>query len=175
MPLALEGPFCSKPWGPVRLSTALFTSSGNIDKFTQRKFTIAKCLKNGPKHLMKSQRSSSYRTTKNVQCSVLRMFAMALKISNSCSKICLLSHLKEVKCPLRIFPREEISCNLIKCFRLLFATKMSVKSNFPIISVLKKSIKFVRLSSFNKNLNRLNLFNILGILNVREFFLAHRW
>ena len=37
---------------------------------------------------------------------------------------------------------------------------MSVKSNFPIFSVLtrtlKKSLKFVRLSSFNKNLNRSN-------------------
>ena len=82
---------------------AYFSSSGNIDKFTQRKFMIAKCLKIGPKHLMKSQRSSSYRTTKNVQWSVLRMFAMALNISNSCSKICLLSHLKEVKCPCVFF------------------------------------------------------------------------
>ena len=54
---------------------------------------------------------------------------------------------------------------------------MSVKSNFPIFSVLtrtlKKSIKFVRLSSFNKNLNRSNPFNILGLMNVREFVLAH--
>ena len=54
---------------------------------------------------------------------------------------------------------------------------MSVKSNFPIFSVLtrtlKKSIKFVRLSSFNKNLNRSNPFNILGLMNVREFFLPH--
>ena len=54
---------------------------------------------------------------------------------------------------------------------------MSVKSNFPIFSVLtrtlKKSIKFVRLSSFNKNLNRSNPFNILGLMNVRELFLAH--
>ena len=52
-----------------------------------------------------------------------------------------------------------------------------MKSNFPIFSVLtrtlEKSIKFVRLSSFNKNLNRSNPFNILGLINVREFFLAH--
>ena len=54
---------------------------------------------------------------------------------------------------------------------------MSVKSNFPIFSVftrtLENSIKFVRLSSFNKNLNRSTPFNILGHMNVREFFLAH--
>ena len=52
-----------------------------------------------------------------------------------------------------------------------------MKSNFPIFSVLtrtlEKSIKFVRLSSFNKNLNRSNPFNILGLMNVREFLLAH--
>ena len=58
-----------------------------------------------------------------------------------------------------------------------FATKMSVKSNFTIFSVLtrklKKSIKFVRLSSFNKNLNRSNPCNICGLMNFREFFLAH--
>ena len=51
---------------------------------------------------------------------------------------------------------------------------MSVKSNFPIFSVLtrtlKISIKFVRLSSVNKNLNRSNPFNILGLMNIREFF-----
>ena len=54
---------------------------------------------------------------------------------------------------------------------------MSVKSNFPIFSVLtrtlEKSIKFVLLSSFNKNLSRSNPFNILGLMNVRQFFLAH--
>ena len=38
---------------------------------------------------------------------------------------------------------------------------------------LEISIKFVRLSSFNKILNRSNPFNILGLMNVREFFLAH--
>ena len=51
---------------------------------------------------------------------------------------------------------------------------MSVKSNFSIFSMLtrtlKKSIKFVRLSSFNKNLNRSDPFNILGLMNVQEFF-----
>ena len=51
---------------------------------------------------------------------------------------------------------------------------MSVKSNFPIFSVLtrtlKISIKFVRLSSVNKNLNRSNPFNILGLMNIRNFF-----
>ena len=39
--------------------------------------------------------------------------------------------------------------------------------------MLENSIKFVCLSSFNKNLNPSNLFNILGFMNVREFFLAH--
>ena len=34
-------------------------------------------------------------------------------------------------------------------------------------------MKFVCLSSFNKNLNRSNSFNILRLMNVREFFLAH--
>ena len=52
-----------------------------------------------------------------------------------------------------------------------------MKSNFPIFSVLtrtlEKSIKFVRLSSFNKNLNRSNPFNIFGLMNAREFRLAH--
>ena len=52
-----------------------------------------------------------------------------------------------------------------------------MKSNFPIFSMLtrtlKKSIKFVRLSSFNKNLNRSNPFNILGLMNARKFVLAH--
>ena len=38
---------------------------------------------------------------------------------------------------------------------------------------LTKSIKFVRLSSLNKNLNRSNPFNILGLMDVRELFLAH--
>ena len=45
-----------------------------------------------------------------------------------------------------------------------------MKSNFPIFSVLtrtlKKSIKFVRLSSFNKTLNGSNPFNILGLMNL---------
>ena len=54
---------------------------------------------------------------------------------------------------------------------------MSVKSNFPIFSMLtrtlKRSIKFVRLSSFNKNLNRSNPLNILRLMNARKFFLAH--
>ena len=52
-----------------------------------------------------------------------------------------------------------------------------MKSNFPIFSVLtrtlEKTIKFVRLSSFTKNLNRSNPFDILGLMNVREFFLAY--
>ena len=38
---------------------------------------------------------------------------------------------------------------------------------------LEKSIKSVCLSSFNKNLNRSTPFNILDLMNVREFFLAH--
>ena len=52
-----------------------------------------------------------------------------------------------------------------------------MKSNFPIFSVLtrtlEKSIKFYGLLSFNKNLNRSTPFNILGLMNVWEFFLVH--
>ena len=66
-----------------------------------------------------------------------------------------------------------IRSNVLGSYLTLCNQNVSEVEFSVLTRTLEISIKFVSLSSFHKILNRSNPFNILGLMNVREFFLAH--